>query len=598
MERVTINEEAGEITFNKCNGSGQPGSVERVLAIHSGPLRIEFFERNAAGLMRSNWIAPASIARTTFENIVKLAKKSESVSGDTIGYGLASKPVTGMTQDELWKAMLFIVKNPDQCGMNVDSVKTKDVPGYMQKAGYMQRSMRLLAKAGQPTVTDNVRVFEDAKEITYRPVDGGKEGEQERVFALRLDPLRCEMFCRNSSTGMRIDWTAPRSVANIVFNSVTGVDNTTVSGAVIGMGWTSAPVVGATSDNLWEALVFNARNPQNFMDVSEVAVSDCPGFLSRSMKINASQKRRLEHIYASERKGEMVYRIVDDATGRETEDERVIAVKTEPLRLEFFHRNSQDGYRVSWQAPVETCQKMINDVIAYAGKMQSSGQKVVGLGVRSDEIKGVSHDDLWRAMLKSIREPQAFYQCSGVSITDCKGFVQRTMTVNGASTTENIFEEELSCELVYRKLVNGVEADVERVIALRTHPLQLEFHQRNVADGFRVAWDMPKAAPLGAVDMYVKEATRMMSTVPTIIGYGMTSDPIREVSYTSLSAAIQTSIRQPWTTINVDDANVNVKEGNGFVERTMRLNATGGVVNERVTINEGAGEITINEEAG
>jgi len=113
-ERVTINEEVGEITFNKCNGSGQPGSVERVLAIHSGPLRIEFFQRNAADLMRSNWTAPASIARTTFENIVKSAKKLESKSSAVIGLGLASKPMSGLTQDSVWKAMLFSVRNPDK----------------------------------------------------------------------------------------------------------------------------------------------------------------------------------------------------------------------------------------------------------------------------------------------------------------------------------------------------------------------------------------------------------------------------------------------------------------------------------------------------
>jgi len=219
-EQVTINEEAGEITFNKCDSSGQPGSVERVLAIHTGPLRIEFFERNAVGLMRSNWTAPASIARTTFENIVRMAKKLEAKQSDVIGFGLASKPMTGMTQDSLWKAMLFSVKNPDKSGLKVDNVRTKDVPGYMKRPGYLQRSMRLLEKAGTPTVTDNIRVFENALEITYRPVDGAVESEEERVFALRSNPLRCELFCRNAKTEMRLDWQAPRSVGNDVFNSV------------------------------------------------------------------------------------------------------------------------------------------------------------------------------------------------------------------------------------------------------------------------------------------------------------------------------------------------------------------------------------------
>eukprot|EP00974_Lingulodinium_polyedra_P084676 8197165-Lingulodinium_polyedra.AAC.1 len=63
--------------------------------------------------------------------------------------------------------------------------------------------------------------------------------------------------------------------------------------------------------------------------------------------------------------------------------------------------------------------------------------------------------------------------------------------------------------------MNGVEADIQRAVALRTHPLQLEFHQRNKTDGFRVLWDLPRSAPLNAVDALVREAKRMDSTPPT-----------------------------------------------------------------------------------
>merc|ERR1712203_1169432 len=96
-ERVTINEEMGEIRYNKCDSYGTPGDVERVLAIHT-PLR------------------------------------------DPVG-----------------------------AGMKVDSVRVQDM------SGYMQRSMRLLEKPGSPTVTDNIRVMEGAREILYRPVKNGQE---------------------------------------------------------------------------------------------------------------------------------------------------------------------------------------------------------------------------------------------------------------------------------------------------------------------------------------------------------------------------------------------------------------------------------------
>jgi len=72
-------------------------------------------------------------------------------------------------------------------------------------------------------VTDNIRVLEQAQEITYRPVVNGQEGEEERVFALRTDPLRLEMFCRHSRDGMRLDWQAPRSMVNEIFDRTAAV---------------------------------------------------------------------------------------------------------------------------------------------------------------------------------------------------------------------------------------------------------------------------------------------------------------------------------------------------------------------------------------
>ena len=47
---------------------------------------------------------------------------------------------------------------------------------------------------------------------------------------------------------------------------------------------------------------------------------------------------------------------------------------------------------------------------------------------------------------------------------------------------ENTYSDVPSCVVIFRKLVNGAENDVEQVVALRSHPLQMEFHQRNVAE--------------------------------------------------------------------------------------------------------------------
>merc|ERR1712051_1097112 len=209
---ISIKEETGSVTYNKCDASGRPGDVERVLAVHT-PLRLEFYERSAGSGLRVDWKAPIGVARDTFSNIVQLARKVESSSSDVVGYGLASKPITGMSQDALWKGMLYAMRNPAECGLKVDGVSVRDMTGYMQ------RTMRILDKPGSPTVTDNIRVVESAQEITYRPVANGVESEEERVFALRTEPLRLEMFCRHSRDEMRLDWQAPRSLCIPVFDA-------------------------------------------------------------------------------------------------------------------------------------------------------------------------------------------------------------------------------------------------------------------------------------------------------------------------------------------------------------------------------------------
>ena len=137
--------------------------------------------------------------------------------------------------------------------------------------------------------------------------------------------------------------------------------------------------------------------------------------------------------------------------------------------MEFFHRHVSDGYRSYWQAPLDSVAQMVQELVDYAAQNVGKGG-VVGLGIRSEEIKGVSHDSLWRAMMESIRDPARFFACSDVSIKECAGFVQRTITANGETYLEISYASVPPCESVYRKLVNGSETDHERVTAPRAHP--------------------------------------------------------------------------------------------------------------------------------
>merc|ERR1711963_1099574 len=242
----------------------------------------------------------------------------------------------------------------------------------------------------------------------------------------------------------------------------------------------------------------------------------------------------------------------------------------------------------------DSVQQMLQELVDYASKTEGQGG-VVGLGVRSEEIKGVSHESLWRSMMLSIRDPARFFSCSGVSVKECVGFVQRTITAGSETFLENIYADEPSCELVFRKLVNGSETDIERVVALRTHPLQIEFHQRNVADGFRVQWDMPKSAPLSSVEAFVREAKLVDGMQPTTVGFGITSDPIRDCSYDSLFAAAEIAIKEPWRAIEVEQAGCSVEDCQGYILRKMKLKATGENVVERIIINEESGFVSYNK---
>ena len=118
-------------------------------------------------------------------------------------------------------------------------------------------------------MTVNLRIVESAMEITYRPVINGVESAEERVFALRTDPLRFKMFSRRSADNMRLDWQAPRSACTDVFDmTVTSAGGTltgaarqsSVAGELFGMGWTS-PEVSHHSDLGWSLGSSRGKGP-------------------------------------------------------------------------------------------------------------------------------------------------------------------------------------------------------------------------------------------------------------------------------------------------------------------------------------------------
>ena len=110
-------------------------------------------------------------------------------------------------------------------------------------------------------------------------------------------------------------------------------------------------------------------------------------------------------------------------------------------------------------------------------------------------------------MLESIREPERVCQCSNVTVLEKQGYVQRSLTANGETFTENIVADSTKFEIVHRSLYSA-DTDANSVVALRRHPLHLEFFSRK-KDGSRVECSMPSSASLPAVEAYVREAKHM-----------------------------------------------------------------------------------------
>ena len=70
----------------------------------------------------------------------------------------------------------------------------------------------------------------------------------------------------------------------------------------------------------------------------------------------------------------------------------MIAVKTNlPFRGWSFHRHVSDDLRVFWQAPVDSVKDIVQVCVDHNASNDGRGD-LVSLGIRSDEIKGVSHD--------------------------------------------------------------------------------------------------------------------------------------------------------------------------------------------------------------
>jgi len=155
VERIRVHSDTGEVSNNKLGADGQPGRAERMLAIHTNPLRLEFYQRYAESGMRLDWEAPWDVTREMCEKLVQLARRVQNDTHAIVGFGLTSEPLDDASEDAVWKAMLVTVHNPSTSGLRVDNVMF---------SRFAKNGTRVPWKAPRSIVKDIFRVVKDLAE--------------------------------------------------------------------------------------------------------------------------------------------------------------------------------------------------------------------------------------------------------------------------------------------------------------------------------------------------------------------------------------------------------------------------------------------------
>jgi len=350
------------------------------------------------------------------------------------------------------------------------------------------------------STTENIYEYEGAHEVVYRQTTNGQEGPTERVVAVRTHPMQLEFCERNTADGFRVNWTVPKSVVLETVGKFLAEARRVqgVAPSVIGYGITSDAVQGLNYDDLQAAVAASIRNPERVIDVvsGSCTVTDGSGYLQRSMTLSFNGERVTERITINEEAGEYSYNKLRN--GALSPFERVLAIRKDPLRMEFFERSARGNMRVNWQAPYDVARNVFTQMVNLAREISSQSGPVIGYGIGSTVLQGVSLNSMWKAMLFCAQSPaQAGMDVSNVTVTDQNGCVQRTYTipVKGQTVTDNVYIRPASREIIYRPVENGAETSTERVFCARDGP-RFEMYSRNVGDELRQNWTTPRAVAM------------------------------------------------------------------------------------------------------
>jgi len=224
---------------------------------------------------------------------------------------------------------------------------------------------RVVQRLGCKEERDRVTLNEEGGEVSY-----GEEGAGvERVVAILKNPLRYEIYQRNVRDKMRVEWSLPCDVAQKTMSRMVKLAREIEESAsdVVGYGMVSHPMT-SSRDKLWRAMLsFLSRPADCGMPVDEVSIQQKNGYVVRSMRMIHTNKFSTDNIHINEAAQEIIYRSVEG--GVESTDERVLSLRTQPLRCEIHCRNVATQIRVYWKAPRSTVGKIFDGIGKAAARV-------------------------------------------------------------------------------------------------------------------------------------------------------------------------------------------------------------------------------------
>jgi hypothetical protein len=355
-QHVYVREEEWEVVYRDVI-DGKESQTECAIVLRGHPVEIEICERNVLSGFRVHSSIPKSEASVLIDLTIKSAKKLVVEPPATVGLGLCSAAIHDVSYDSLFTALELSALKPWLIRPTKESDCTVTDCGSHVK--------RVLTRSDGKVEKDIVTINEENGEVSF--VEEGHDVE--RVTVILKNPYRYEIYQRNISDKMRVAFGVRSVVAKDTMSAMVKLAREIEKSAsdVVGYGMVSHPMT-SSRDKLWRAMLsFLSRPAECGMPVDSVSFQEKAGYMVRSMRLIPTNKVSTDNIRVNEAAQEITFRSVKGEV--EGTEERVLSLRTEPLRCEIHCREVSTEMRVNWKAPRATVGQIFDAIDKAAANM-------------------------------------------------------------------------------------------------------------------------------------------------------------------------------------------------------------------------------------